>query len=151
MSGIRDRNRLTACAGQRHVRPCAVGQALPDLWSNDHPVSSADVLDLIIHRQDLHAADLWGKHQSLLRTDASSLWHFRGDLANRALCWSSQFCCKKQHLQKIRAVPLGITCLWQEETKSWASVFFSFSFGSSFVVSLIVACKHSKVYGFRFS
>lgn len=42
----------------RHVRPCAVGQALPDLGSHDHTVSSADVLDFIIHRQNLDTADL---------------------------------------------------------------------------------------------
>lgn len=52
---------LTASAVQRHVRPGAVGQALPDLGSHDHTVSSADVLDFIIHRQNLDAADLGDK------------------------------------------------------------------------------------------
>lgn len=46
---------------QQHVRPCAVGQALPDLGSHDHTVSSADVLDFIIHRQNLNTADLGGE------------------------------------------------------------------------------------------
>ena len=49
---------LTASAVLQHVRPRAVGQALPDLGSHDHAVPSADVLDFIIHRQNLHAADL---------------------------------------------------------------------------------------------
>lgn len=65
------RRGLTASAVLRHVRPRAIGQALPDLGPHDHPVASADVLYLVIHWQDLHTADLWEKET--LKHDRCSL------------------------------------------------------------------------------
>lgn len=46
-----------------HLRcyPGAVGQALPDLGSDNHAVSFAEVLNFIIYRENLDDADLEDK------------------------------------------------------------------------------------------
>lgn len=45
------------------IGPSAIGQTLPDLWSDNHPVASADVLYLVVYWQHLHTADLKKTHR----------------------------------------------------------------------------------------